>query len=167
MKIKNWDKLNGITYRGRCIVNPIHNADETKYYADIIDISLPQNPKWELVVLVPGFKFKHSDDNTINVILSDSDNISSRVTATKEMIKSIQHFRMLYERLIDELIAIQNKQTLYQSSTNQSGILNNVMSNGNTIDYTKVIGELIDVLQNDTNVSKDLKTALNDLINKD
>lgn len=166
MKIKNWDKINGITYRGRCIVNPIHNADETKYSADIIDISLPHKPKWELSVIVPGHKFKDKNDNTINVILHGHNNYSSRVVATKEMMISLQHFRMLYEKLVEEVLEMEITTSVLSTSNLSNGVLNVVSNSGTTIDYTKVVNEVIDILQNDSNVSKDLKTALNDLINK-
>ena len=64
MKIKGWDKISGYTYKGMCIVNPIHNADETKYYATILNLNLPQKPKWELSVLTDKHRFKQ--DNSFN-----------------------------------------------------------------------------------------------------
>ena len=36
MKIKGWEKISGYTYKGYTIVNPIHNAYETKYEATIL-----------------------------------------------------------------------------------------------------------------------------------
>jgi hypothetical protein len=48
MKIKNWYKINGFGYKGYCLVNPIHNADETCYYADVLNLNLSDKPKWHL-----------------------------------------------------------------------------------------------------------------------
>jgi hypothetical protein len=33
MKIKGWEKISGFTYKGYCIVNPIHDANEEGYFA--------------------------------------------------------------------------------------------------------------------------------------
>jgi len=101
MKIKGWDKISGFTYKGMCIVNPMHNADETKYYATILNLNLPQKPKWELSVLTDEHKFKR--DDCFHIILRNENNISSTTMATKEMMKSLPRFRMLIETMIDKL----------------------------------------------------------------
>ena len=54
MKIKNWDKLSGVTYKGYCIVNPIHNATGNMYYADVLNFNLPHKPKWNLEFIMDG-----------------------------------------------------------------------------------------------------------------
>ena len=48
MKIKGWEKLNGITYKGYCILNPIHNAMDTHYLADVMDLATKQKLYLEL-----------------------------------------------------------------------------------------------------------------------
>jgi hypothetical protein len=102
MKIKGWDKINGFTYKGMCIVNPIHNADETKYTADVLNLNLPQKPKFELVVLVPGYKFKSINDNEFDVMVYGETN--KHIKVSKEKIESLSAFRQLFESLVDELI---------------------------------------------------------------
>ena len=70
MKIKNFDKISGYTYKGYSIVNPIHNAEETKYLATILDLNTPNKTKWEMTVLTPAHKFNQSaikDDETFFV----------------------------------------------------------------------------------------------------
>jgi hypothetical protein len=67
MKIKGWEKISGYTYKGYTIVNPIHNADETSYQATILNLNLPQKPKWELSVLTPAHKFRIADIANINI----------------------------------------------------------------------------------------------------
>jgi hypothetical protein len=102
MKIKGWDKISGYTYKGWCIVNPIHNADETKYMADVLNLNLPQKPKWELSVLVPGYKFKTATDKEFDVMIWGERNVLKKVS--KDEMKSINSFRIIFENLIDELI---------------------------------------------------------------
>ena len=86
MKIKGWDKISGYTYKGWCIVNPIHNADETKYMADVLNLNLPQKPKWELSVLVPGYKFKTATDKEFDVMIWGERNVLKKVS--KDEMKS-------------------------------------------------------------------------------
>jgi hypothetical protein len=58
MKIKGWEKISGYTYKGYCMVNPIHNAGETKYMADILDLNESHKPKWgEINLLTPAHKW--------------------------------------------------------------------------------------------------------------
>lgn len=102
MKIKGWDKINGYTYKGWCIVNPIHNADETKYMADVLNLNLPQKQKWELSVLVPGYKFKTATDKEFDVMIWGERNVFKKVS--KDEMKSINSFRIIFENLVDELI---------------------------------------------------------------
>lgn len=140
MKIKGWDKITGYTYKGMCIVNPIHNADETKYMADVLNLNLPQKPKWELVVLTPAHKFKTKSDNQFDIILYNQEKQSSRTRVSKFMIKSLLEFRMIVEALIDQMLDSENKQDLLMqqisANSKNTGILNIVNSNGITINNT-------------------------------
>ena len=104
MKIKGWEKISGFTYKGMCIVNPIHNAGETMYIADIINISLPQNPKWELNVLTPAHKWKNDAD--FSIILRDDENRSTINTVDKVCMASISIFRQTFEEMIDKVLAM-------------------------------------------------------------
>ena len=105
MKIKGWDKISGYTYKGMCIVNPMHNAEETKYYATILNLNLPQKPKWELSVLTDKHRFKQ--DNSFHIVLRNENNISSTIVATKQMMNSLAQFRMIIENMIDEILKIE------------------------------------------------------------
>lgn len=107
MKIRGWEKISGFTYKGLCIVNPIHNAYETKYMADIINLNLPHKPKWELNVLIPEHNWKAVNDTMFHILLWDEDKFSSRKEVNKEAMKSIENFRMMVEDLIDEILALQ------------------------------------------------------------
>jgi len=104
MKIKGWEKISGYTYKGYTIVNPIHNAEETSYEATILNLNLPQKPKWELSVLTPAHKFK--SDNDFSIILRDDENRSTINTLHKERMQSIVYFRCTIEEMIDKLLAM-------------------------------------------------------------
>jgi len=104
MKIKGWEKISGFTYKGFTIVNPIHNADETSYEATILNLNLPQKPKWELTVLTPAHKFKN--DDTFSIILKDDENHSTVSTLHKERMQSIVYFRCTFEEMIDTILNI-------------------------------------------------------------
>jgi len=102
MKIKGWEKISGYTYKGYAIVNPMHNADETKYFATILDLNDPTKPKWELSVLTPAHKFKIGD--TFSIILKDNEGRSKINEHSKEMMSSKQNFRMIFEEMIDGML---------------------------------------------------------------
>jgi hypothetical protein len=104
MKIKGWEKISGFTYKGYTIINPIHNAEETSYEATILNLNLPQKPKWELSVLTPKHKFKQ--DNHFSIILKDDENRSTINTLHKERMQSIVYFRCTVEEMIDKMLGM-------------------------------------------------------------
>ena len=110
MKIKGWEKISGYTYKGYTIVNPIHNAHETKYEATILNLNLPQKPKWELSVLTPQHKFivgENTADGIFFISMWDDNKFSSSRKMNKQMMKSISNFRQTFEEMVDELLKIQ------------------------------------------------------------
>jgi hypothetical protein len=165
MKIKNFDKINGFTYKGYSIVNPIHNANETKYTADVINLSLPQKPKWELNVLTPAFKFKGPDDDTFSIMLWDENKLHTTQLMTAKTIKSISNFRQIFEELVDKMLSLQLTSAPQFSShsfnvngtqrmrinsnghaTIGSGIINHVNQSGTISVYDSSTGMSIDLL---------------------
>ena len=157
MKIKGWEKISGYTYKGYTIVNPIHNAVETKYEATVLNLNLPQKPKWELVVLTPAFKFK--GDDTFSIMIWDENKLHTNTTMTKQMMKSISHFRQTFEQLIDRMLRLQlisapRSQSMYYPNSN--GIINHVNNNGTTIPYGQIIQSMQSMQQTITNLTKDI-----------
>lgn len=128
MKIKGWEKISGYTYKGYTIVNPIHNANETKYEATILNLNLPQKPKWELSVLTPKHKFKQ--DNDFSIILRDDENRSTINTIDKVCMASISIFRQTFEEMVDKILVMQL--TSAGVTANSHSIVNN-SSYGKTI----------------------------------
>jgi hypothetical protein len=141
MKIKGFEKISGYTYKGYTIVNPIHNAEETKYEATILNLNLPQKPKWELHVLTPAHKFKQ--DNHFSITMWDDQNFLTRRQITIQRMRSISNFRNEFEEMVDELLKIQLISAPRISSLN-SGISNHVNNSGTTIPY----GQLIQSIKN-------------------
>ncbi len=118
MKICGWEKISGLTYKGLTMVNPIHDANETKYMADVLNLNLPQKPKWELVVLTPANTFRAVNDDKFHIMLWDEDKLSARKQVSKDEMKSIKNFRMMVEDLIDEILSLQLTMAPISSSMN-------------------------------------------------
>ena len=153
MKIKGWEKISGFTYKGYTIVNPMHNAQETKYEATVLNLNLPQKPKWELVVLTPTFKFK--DDGTFSIILRDENKLHTSDTMTKQMMRSISHFRQTYEQLIDRMLSLQLTSAPRSQSLN-TGIVNHINNTGTTIPYGQIVQSIQSMQQTITNLTNNV-----------
>jgi len=157
MKIKGWEKISGYTYKGYTIVNPIHNAQETKYEATVLNLNLPQKPKWELVVLTPAFKFK--DDGTFSIILRDENKLHTSDTMTKQMMRSISHFRQTYEQLIDGMLSLELQllsAPTYSSHSLNTGIVNHINNTGTTIPYGQIVQSIQSMQQTITNLTNNV-----------
>lgn len=153
MKIKGWDKISGYTYKGYCIVNPIHNAEETKYMVTVLDLNTPNKTKWELSVLMPKHKF--IQDNDIMVILWDENKNSTTKSILKDTISTIAGFRMVFENLVDELLKrrLISAPTGRSSSMQFAGIMNQVNQNGTTIPYGQIVQSIQSMQQTITNLT--------------
>ena len=158
MKIKGWEKISGYTYKGYTIVNPIHNAEETRYEATILDLNLPQKPKWELVVLTPKHKFlvgSSPEVGTFFITMRDDENRTTINSIDKQRMASLLFFRNMVEEMIDKLLAMRltsastpNSHSIHNSYTNilnpanygnvvltgtGGGILTTINSNANNV----------------------------------
>ena len=178
MKIKNFDKISGFTYKGYSIVNPIHNANETKYTADVINLSLPQKPKWELNVLTPAFKFKQ--DDVFSIMLWDENKLHTNTTMTAKTIKSISNFRQTFEELVDKMLSLQltsapqfsshsfnvngtqrmrinsNGHVMIGGNISSGGIINHINQSGTTIPYGQIVQSIQSMQQTITNLTNDV-----------
>ena len=156
MKIKGWEKLSGITYKGYCIVNPIHNAHETKYEATILNLNLPYKPKWELSVLTPQHKFivgENTADGIFFISMWDDNKFSASRKMNKQMMKSISNFRQTFEDMVDEILKIQLT-SAPRSHSLSGGIINHVNNNGTTIPYGQMVQSIQSMQQTITNLTK-------------
>jgi len=150
MKIKGWEKISGYTYKGYTIVNPMHNAHETKYEATILNLNLPQKPKWELSVLTPQHKFivgENTADGIFFISMWDDNKFSATRKMNKQTMKSISNFRQTFEEIVDEILGIQLTSAAVTASSHSFNINVNgnqrmrINSNGHAIvgNYSKSI----------------------------
>lgn len=153
MKIKGWEKISGYTYKGYSIVNPIHNADETKYEATILDLNQSHKPKWELEVLTPGYKWKLADDYSFDIMIWDENKLNTRTKMDKHAMKSISHFRQTFEQLVDRILNIRltsapthSSHSLNINNNSIGGIIGNVNSSGTFSIYDSSTGTSIDLV---------------------
>ena len=156
MKIKGFEKISGFTYKGYSIVNPIHNAEETKYEATILNLNLPQKPKWELHVLTPAHKFKQ--DNHFSIILKDDENRSTINSVDKVCMASIVIFRQTFEEMIDKLLGMRltTAGVTANSHSIHSGIINHVNNSGTTIPYGQMVQSIQSMQQTITNLTNNV-----------
>ena len=164
IKINGWEKISGITYKGFSIVNPIHNAYETKYMATVLDLNQSHKPKWELNVLGPGHKWKAVTDDKFHILLWDEDKFSARREVSKDMISSVSSFRQIFETLVDEVLDVRRKNSLF---TNVSKRINggasigvsvaNVNSSGTLSIYDSSTGTSIDLLDTIKTLQKQIE----------
>ena len=108
MKIKGWEKISGITYKGLTIVNPIHNADETKYTADILNFNKPDRPVWRLAVLTDNHKFRASSTDFF-VTIRGEHKMSTQSIVSRAMMLKLSDFRQVFERLVDEILMMEER----------------------------------------------------------
>ena len=126
MKIKNWDKISGFTYKGYTCVNPIHNATGECYYADVLNLNLPQKPKWHLELLIDGNGY---DKHILKLLDGNGLVIKHKIELVD--IRTVSLFRIRYEELIDEMLSTQ----LLSAPTFNSHSIG-ITTNGNNIVYT-------------------------------
>lgn len=121
MKIKNWDKINGYTYKGYTIINPIYNTNGMMYYADVLNLNLSQKPKLHLELVIDGYGYKK---NTLTLLDGDGFNITHVIELVD--IRTAGLFRVRFEEIIDEMLS-------RQITSAPTGILNTINTNGNNI----------------------------------
>ena len=102
MKIKNWNKISGFTYKGYTCVNPIHNISGEIYYADVLNLNLPQKPKWHLELVIDG---NFNGEHTLKLLDGNGLNIKHKIELVD--IRTLALFRARYEELIDEMLSRQ------------------------------------------------------------
>jgi hypothetical protein len=147
MKIKGWEKISGFTYKGYCIVNPIHDANEEVYYATVLNLNQVYRPKWDMVLSAYAVKGV--------VKFSILDNVTQHLLAkshlTKINIDTLQKFREQYEMLVDDILEEAQSYTKTKTGTTgpSKGIINQVQNTlyGSSSLSTTTPAHLIQTLQ--------------------
>jgi hypothetical protein len=169
IKINGWEKISGIGYKGYTIVNPIHNANETKYMATVLDLNQSHKPKWELNVLGPGHKWKAVTDTNFHILLWDEDKFSACREVSKDMISSVSAFRQIFEVLVDEVLDVRRKNSLFTNISKRvnggtPGIVSTVNTGGAISIYDSSTGtsfDLVDTIKTLQQQIEDLKSQQN------
>jgi hypothetical protein len=171
IKIKGWEKISGFTYKGFSIVNPIHNSYETKYMATVLDLNQSHKPKWELNVLGPGHKWKAVTDTNFHILLWDDNRYSARREVSKDMISSVSYFRQIFETLVDEVLDVRRKNSLFTNVTptikgngGTPGIVSTLNTAGTIVVYDSSTGtsfDLVDTIKTLQQQIEDLKSQQN------
>ena len=126
MKIKGWEKISGFTYKGYCIVNPIHDANEEGYFATVLNLNQVYRPKWDIELRAYAVKGV--------VKFSILDNVTQHLLAkshlTKTNIDTLQKFREQYEMLVDDILEEAQSYAKTKTGTTgpSKGIINQVQS---------------------------------------
>jgi hypothetical protein len=136
MKIKGWEKISGLTYKGYCIVNPIHDANEEGYFATVLNLNQVYRPKWDIELTsttVKGIITFRIKDNLTTLLLAKSH-------LTKTNIDTLQKFREQYEMLVDDILEGRQNYTASKVAKNSiyggtTGIINQVQSAGTNVLY--------------------------------
>ena len=137
MKITGWEKINGYTYKGYCIVNPIHNANEEVYYATVLNLNHEHKPKWDIAL------YKKKDVIRFRILDNITNHLLAKANLTKVNIETPQKFREQYEMLVDDIL--EEAQSYVKNVTKNinggttgpsQGIINQVQTAGTTVTYS-------------------------------
>ena len=140
MKIKGWEKISGYTYKGFCIVNPIHNANEDTYYATILNLNHQHKPKWDITLSEYAVKGVVK----FSILDNESQHLLAKAHLTKVNIETPQKFREQYEMLVDDIL--EEAQSYVKNVTKNinggttgpsQGIINQVQNAGTNFVYAK------------------------------
>lgn len=131
MKIKGWEKISGLTYKGFSIVNPIHNANEDTYYATILNLNHEHKPKWDITLS----EYTVKGVVKFSILDNESQHLLAKAHLTKVNIETLQQFREQYEMLVDNILE-EARSYLKKGTTGPSqGIINQVQTAGTNFTY--------------------------------
>ena len=160
MKIKGWEKISGFTYKGFCIVNPIHNANEEVYYATVLNLNHEHKPKWDITLVETTSKGV--------VKFSILDNVTQHLLAkshlTKTNIDTLQKFREQYEMLVDDILEEAQSYTKTKTGTTgpSKGIINQVQNASTNFLYGSSSISVTNIQTNVIQALKDLQKQIDD-----
>ena len=163
MKITGWEKINGYTYKGFCIVNPIHNANEDTYFATILNLNHEHRPKWDMTLSAYAVK----GVITFRILDSVTQHLLAKAHLTKVNIETPQKFREQYEMLVDDILEEAQSYTKTGTTGPSQGIINQVQTAGTTLAYSShsLSNGLsnLSVMQQALNAMRELEEQLDEL----
>ena len=133
MKIKGWEKISGFTYKGYCIVNPIHDANEEGYFATVLNLNQVYRPKWDITLSAYAVK----GVVTFSILDNVTQHLLAKAHLTKVNIETPQKFREQYEMLVDDILEEAQSYTKTKTGTTgpSQGIINQVQNAGTNFTY--------------------------------
>jgi hypothetical protein len=145
MKIIGWEKISGLTYKGYCIVNPIHDANQEIYYATVLNLNQVYRPKWDIVL------YKKKDVILFRILDNITNNLLAKAHLTNPNIETLKQFREQYEMLVDDILEEAQSYTKTKTGTTgpSKGIINQVQNTlyGSSSLSTTTPAHLIQTLQ--------------------
>jgi hypothetical protein len=132
MKIIGWEKISGLTYKGYCIVNPIHDANQEIYYATVLNLNQVYRPKWDIVL------YKKKDVILFRILDNITNNLLAKAHLTNPNIETLKQFREQYEMLVDDILESRQhyvKKVTKNINGGTTGIINQVQSTGTNVLY--------------------------------
>jgi DNA repair ATPase RecN len=163
MKIKGWEKISGLTYKGFSIVNPIHDANQEIYYATILNLNHQHKPKWDIIL------YKKKDVIHFRILDNITNHLLAKAHLTNPNIETLQQFREQYEMLIDDILEEAQSYTKTKTGTTgpSQGIINQVQTAGTTVAYSShsISNGLnnLSVMQQALNAMRELEEQLDEL----
>ena len=161
MKIIGWDKLSGITYKGYCIVNPIHDANQEIYYATILNLNHQHKPKWDIIL------YKKKDVIHFRILDNITNHLLAKAHLTNPNIETLQQFREQYEMLVDDILEGAQSYTKTRTTGPSQGIINQVQNAGTNVTYSShsISNGLnnLSVMQQALNAMRELEEQLDEL----
>jgi hypothetical protein len=129
------------------------------YYADVLNLNLPQKPKWHLELMIGGDGYH---GHTLTLLDGNGLNIKHLIELVD--IRTPALFRARYEEVIDEMLS-------RQITSAPTGILNTINTNGNNIVVSSTINgtmtqyNLVDTIHELQKQIDELNAKLNTPIN--
>jgi hypothetical protein len=160
MKIKGWEKISGLTYKGYCIVNPIHNAGEDTFFATVLNLNQSNKPKWHIELT-----FRQTGRITFRILDKITTLLLAKSHLTKTNIDTLQKFIVEYEMLVDDIL--EQRQSYVKNVTKNinggtTGIINQVQSASTNVLYGSSSLSVTNIQSNAIQTLKDLQQQIDD-----
>ena len=158
MKIKGWEKISGLTYKGFSIVNPIHDANQEIYYATILNLNHQHKPKWDIIL------YKKKDVILFRILDNITNHLLAKSHLTNPNIETLQQFREQYEILIDDILEEAQSYTKTKTGTTgpSQGIINQVQNAGTNFTYKSGSISITNLQSNVIQTLQTLQQQIND-----
>ena len=158
MKIKGWEKISGLTYKGFSIVNPIHDANQEIYYATILNLNHQHKPKWDIIL------YKKKDVIHFRILDNITNHLLAKAHLTNPNIETLQQFREQYEMLIDDILEEAQSYTKTKTGTTgpSQGIINQVQNAGTNFTYKSGSISITNLQSNVIQTLQTLQQQIND-----